>query len=47
MEETNELKVGDSACITWKKPDGSAIGGTEGLFLGLFGDDTIGKFLGV
>ena len=45
MEETNELKVGDSACITWKKPDGSAIGGTEGLFLGLFGNDTIGKFL--
>ncbi len=45
LEETNELKVGDSACISWKKSDGSAIGGTEGLFLGLIGDDTIGKFL--
>lgn len=45
MEETNELKVGDYACFTWKKPDGSAIGGSEGLFIGFFGDDSIGKFL--
>ena len=45
MEETNELKVGDYACFTWKKPDGSSIGASEGLFLGLFGDETIGKFL--
>ena len=31
--------------LTWKKPDGSAIGASEGLFLGFFGDDTLGKFL--
>jgi hypothetical protein len=45
MEETNELKVGDYACFTWKKPDGAAMGASEGLFLGFFGDDSIGKFL--
>ena len=45
MEGINELRVGDYACFTWKKPDGSAIGASEGLFLGLHGDDAIGKFL--
>lgn len=45
MEETNELRIGDYACFTWKKPDGSAIGASEGLFLGFIGDDALGKFL--
>jgi hypothetical protein len=45
MENADKLEVGDYACFTWKKSDGTAIGASEGLFLGFFGDDSIGKFL--
>ena len=45
MESTDKLDVGDYACFTWKKTDGSAIGASEGLFLGCFGDEISGEFL--
>jgi hypothetical protein len=45
MESTDSLNVGDYVCFTWKKSDGSALGASEGLFIGCFGDDISGKFL--
>lgn len=45
LDETNHLRVGESVVIAWKKADGSALGGSEGLLVGLFGDDTLGKFV--
>jgi len=43
--EKHDLKTGEAVVVSWKKPDGSAYGGTEGVILGITGDKVSGEFL--
>jgi hypothetical protein len=38
-------KFGEAVAVAWKKPDGSACGGTEGFVLGVLGDQVSGEYL--
>jgi hypothetical protein len=43
--ENHDLKLGEAVVVVWKKADGSAIGGTEGLVVAKTGDKVSGEYI--
>ena len=42
---SEDFKVGENVAVIWKKQDNSAYGGTDGVVLGVVGDEISGKYL--
>ena len=45
MERRDYPKLGEDVVVGWKKADGSVLGGTEGVTLGVLGDEDSGEYL--
>ena len=43
--ESRNLKLGEAVAVVWKKEDSSALGGTEGVVIGITGDKVSGEYL--
>ena len=41
----NRPKIGDAVTVRWAKPDNTVYGGTEGVILGVAGDEASGRYL--
>jgi hypothetical protein len=45
LERRDYPKLGENVVVGWKKADGSVLGGTEGVALGVLGDEDSGEYL--